>query len=245
MTSAVPGPPVAARPVASSPSAIEAEARQLAELLAQMKKQDYFQVLGVTRQADAGAVKIAYLKAARLYHPDTAPPGAPESLMKARADLFALVGEANRTLADPKLRQDYVAELDAGGDGSRIDVEKILKAEELFQRGAVLVRNRKYAEALAMLDEAIAHNPDEGEFYAWRGWARYLVATDKKVGLAEGQKDLQACLARNPNVAAAYYFLGFLAKSAGDKARATEHFKKCVVLDPKHLDAQRELRMMK
>ena len=46
-------------------------------------------------------------------------------------------------------------------------------------------------------------------------------------------------------MAATYYFLGFVAKTNGDDKAALTHFKKCVSLDPKHIDAQREVRMMK
>jgi lipoprotein NlpI len=49
----------------------------------------------------------------------------------------------------------------------------------------------------------------------------------------------------NPAAAAVHYFLGFLAKSKGDQARAKAAFKKCVELDPRHIDAQRELRTTK
>ena len=46
-------------------------------------------------------------------------------------------------------------------------------------------------------------------------------------------------------MAAAYYFLGFVAKANGDLKVAKVNFQKCVQLDAKHIDAQRELRAMK
>lgn len=245
-------PPVAASAsaVRSTPSGIAAapvpeDTKQLQALFETMKKQTYFEVLGVKKEADAGAVKLAYLKAARSYHPDTVPPGAPEALAKARADIFALISEANRTLSDAKLREEYTAELAAGGSGSKVDVEKILRAEDSFQKGMILVKARKYAEAVKLLESAITDNPDEGEFYAWRGYAKFLVATDRKAVLTDVMKDLNTCVQKNPNVANVYYFLGFVAKLNGDNKTALTHFKKCVSLDPKHIDASRELRTMK
>jgi TolA-binding protein len=241
-------PAAPARPPssASSPAvSVDAEIAQLQSLLAQMKDLNHFEVLGLKKEADTNAVKIAYLKAARSYHPDTVPPGAPEALAKVKADLFARIGEANRTLSDPKLREEYVAELAAGGKGEKVDIEKILRAEDLFNRGKMLVKNRKYADALKAFDEAIGCNNEEGEFYAWRGYMKFLVAADPKSAAPDALKDINLCVAKNANVANAYYFLGFIAKTNGDLKTARTNFKKCTDLDPKHIDAQRELRVMK
>lgn len=253
------GPPAAPRPpvvtvapanVAPPPpvpmgAAAEAEVKQLTALFAQMKKQTLFEVLGVKKEADAGAVKIAYFKLAKSYHPDTVAPGTPEALAKAKADIFALVGEANRVLSDPKLRADYVAELDAGGTGEKVDVSLIFQAEEFFQKGCILVKARKFADAVKMLDDAIKANGDEGEYYVWRGYAKFFGFPDRKLGQTEAMKDITHGLKKNPNVAAAQFFIGMMAKLNGDNAAAKKAFQQCVKMDPQHIDAQRELRMMK
>ena len=239
-------PVVTAAPAAAPvPANAAAETKQMQTLYEQMKKQNFFEVLGVKREADANAVKIAYLKAARSYHPDTVAPGSPEALAKVKADIFALIGEANRTLSDAVLKADYIAELDAGGTGSKVDVEKILRAEEVFQKGRIMMQNRKYADGLKLFEEAVTCNADEAEFYAWRGYAKYLAAADRRNATTEAMKDLQLCVAKNPNVAATYFFMGFIQKANGDEKNALVNFKKCVALDPKHIDAQREVRNAK
>lgn len=241
-----PPPPVmkpAAPKVTAAPPATTAEdIKQLQQLYEVMKKGNYFEVLNLKREADANQVKIAYLKAARSYHPDTIPPGAPPELAKVKADLFALIGEANRTLSDQVMRADYIAELDAGGTGSKVDVEKLLKGEELFQKGRVYVQARKYSDALKLFEDAIGCNGDEPEFYAWRGYSKFMAASDKKLVSADATKDIKACIDKNPNVAAAYFFLGYILKTNGDPKAALVQFKKCVALDPKHIDAAREVR---
>ena len=244
-----PRPPVvtAAAPVAPAPvpANVEGEVKQLVALFEQMKKKTFFDVLGVKKDADANAVKVAYFKLAKSYHPDTAPPGTPEALAKAKADIFALVGEANRVLSDPKLKADYLAEVEAGGTGEKVDVSKLFQAEEFFQKGCILVKARKYPEAVKMLDDAIKANGDEGEFYVWRGYAKFFGHTDKKFGQSEAMKDISYGLKKNPNVAAAHFFIGMMAKLNGDLAAAKKAFQRCVKMDPQHIDAQRELRMMK
>lgn len=219
--------------------------KQLAATLETMKSQNYFEVLNLPRTADSNAVKVGYLKMARNYHPDTVPPGSPESVVKAMADIFALIGEANRTLSDQKLRADYLAEVEAGTAGEKVDVAHLLQAEELFQRGCILVKARKFAEAVKALDEAIKMNDREGEYLGWRGYARYFTIEDKTKGLQEALKEVNQSLKINPNAAPVHYFQGFLYKAAGDLAKAKASFQSCVALDSRHIDAQRELRMMK
>lgn len=65
-----------------------------------MEFKDYYQVLGVDPQADAKAIKTAYRKLARTYHPDVNPdPGA--------EDKFKEVAEAYEVLKDTERRAEY------------------------------------------------------------------------------------------------------------------------------------------
>lgn len=260
-------PPVMAPPVVSSPSAVarpiitsagplpskpvantasfDAEIKRLTDLFETMKKQNHFEVLGLPKDATGASVKVAYFKAAKDYHPDTVPPGSPEALSKAKADIFARIGDAQRTLSDDTLRKDYLADVEAGTAGETVDVSKILQAEEFFQKSKILVQARKYPEAVKMLDDCIALTPEDAELYTWRGYARFFTFADKKVGLPEAMKDISACLKRNPNIVAAHFHQGMMHKVLGDLASAKKHFQQTVKLDPKHIDAQRELRLMK
>jgi tetratricopeptide (TPR) repeat protein len=243
-------PPVAAAkpaaPAVAPATSLDGELRQLEATLKKMREQNFFELFGLTPKAEAGQIKIAYFKLAKLYHPDTVPPGAPDAYAKLKADIFARIGEANRTLTDDSARLDYIADLEAGGTGGdKIDVAQILAAEEQFNKGMLYVKARRYPEAVKILEEAIKGNPEEGEFYAWRGFAKYYTFSDKKAGGAEALKDLAICTKKNPRVAQAYYFHGVIAKSMGDLATAKRMFQKTLELQPDHLDAQRELRLMK
>ena len=63
-----------------------------------MEYKDYYKVLGVDRNADAAAIKKAYRKLARKYHPDVNPDAEAQ---------FKEVGEAYDVLGDPEKREAY------------------------------------------------------------------------------------------------------------------------------------------
>ena len=65
-----------------------------------MQYRDYYEVLGVTRSADADAVKRAYRKLARKYHPDV-------SKVKNAETKFKELQEAYEALRDPEKRAAY------------------------------------------------------------------------------------------------------------------------------------------
>jgi len=232
-----PPPPAAAAPVDFAKELLELKGR-----VTKTKGMTAFELLGVADKADSATIKAAYFKLAKQLHPDTVPPGAPEELGKLKAALFAEVGEAYRRIGDEKSRVAYVEELAMGG--SEVDVSRILQAEEEFSRAEILVKGRRFAEALKLLDQAISNNPDEGEYYAWRGFARYFVTVDKKVAKVEAYRDLQEALNRNPKCVAAYYYLGQIAKLSEDRTAALRNFQKTIELAPHHIDAQRELRIL-
>ncbi|HEX8700027.1 MAG TPA: DnaJ domain-containing protein [Myxococcaceae bacterium] len=249
---AAPAAAPASKPAAPQPSAPAAAASgsgadelpALRQTATTLKGQNHFERLGLTEQTDAGAVKIAYFKLAKQYHPDTLPPNAPPELERLKAEIFGYIGDAYRTLTDDKSRAEYIESLKGGTEGQEeVDVVAILQAEERFKKGTIFMKSRKYAEAVKIFDEAIQLNPDEAEFYAWRGFARFCAAPDQKAAQPEAFRELQAAIKKNDRCAPAYYFLGLVAKALGDQSGALKHFKKTVELQPDHIDAQREIRM--
>src|SRR5512135_1233071 len=66
-----------------------------------MAKQDYYQILGVERNASQDEVKKAYRKLALQYHPDRNPGN------KEAEENFKEAAEAYEVLGDPEKRQRY------------------------------------------------------------------------------------------------------------------------------------------
>jgi molecular chaperone DnaJ len=66
-----------------------------------MAKEDFYQILGVKRDAKPEEIKKAYRRLARKYHPDVNPGD------KAAEERFKLITEAHEVLSDPKKRKVY------------------------------------------------------------------------------------------------------------------------------------------
>jgi molecular chaperone DnaJ len=80
-----------------------------------LEKRDYYEVLGVGREADEAVLKTAYRKLAHQHHPDKNPGD------KAAEERFKEVSEAYAVLSDPDKRARYDRFGFAGGQGSPDD----------------------------------------------------------------------------------------------------------------------------
>src|SRR5512132_4331427 len=87
-----------------------------------MDYKDYYKILGVERNADADAIKKAYRKLARQYHPDV------NKGDKRAEERFKEINEANDVLSDPEKRKlydqlgaNYQQYRQAGGDPRNYD----------------------------------------------------------------------------------------------------------------------------
>ncbi|HTO96730.1 MAG TPA: DnaJ domain-containing protein [Myxococcales bacterium] len=234
-------PPTFAQPPADE--SLDAQKVRLGQLWERLAGVDHFQALGMERKsASAAEAKRNFFVLAKELHPDTVTDPAQADLKELKERLFARINEAAQVLGDDKRRKEYEGELD--GKADTVDVSRIFAAEENFQRAEIFIKAHKYQEGLDLLEQAMQMNPDEAEFYAWRGYAKFLMSKDRKGSFEACAGDCRKAMKMVERCLPAHLFLGHMAKMTGDLKLARKCYTKVLELDEKHVDAQRELRLM-
>jgi tetratricopeptide (TPR) repeat protein len=235
-----PPPTYAQTPAGETP---EQAIQRLTAVVEKLAKADHFVLLGMERKtASAAEAKRNFYVLAKELHPDTVTDTAQDELRQLKERLFARINEAAQVLSDDKRRKDYENELE--GKKNSVDVARIFAAEENFQRAEILIKAHKYQEGLDLLEKAIEMNDEEAEFYAWRGYARFLVARDRKAVYEEAAGDCKKAIKMIDKCLPAHLFLGHMAKVLGEMNLAQQSYQRVLQLDPTHIEAQRELRLM-
>ncbi|HVO31514.1 MAG TPA: DnaJ domain-containing protein, partial [bacterium] len=230
------GPAPAAKPVVNL--------EELKKTLAEYEKKTLFEVLGVSKTSTPSDAKKAYFALAKKYHPDTIPTDASPEHRKLVEQIFAIIGRANSVLEDPKQREQYLMDLEVGGDGANLEAEGLLNAELEFQKGEFfLLKKKDAAQAEKHLAIALKLNPKEGEHHILWGWLLFLKS--KGGAAAEAEKYiLNGLKMRENNVAVGFLFLGHIYKAKNDIAKAEKYYQKCVSIDEKNAEAMSELRVI-
>ncbi|MBX5484887.1 MAG: response regulator [Myxococcaceae bacterium] len=251
-----PRPAVKARAVGSllpelsgvhSPSSAEDSLlrERLAAKVAAMRKQDYFEILGVPTTAGREEIKRAYFAMAKEYHPDKHFGSSSAEVRQLAAQIYDLISTAHDTLTDPVERERYAKEIAAGvkrdiGD----EVGKILAAEGRFQKGEELMRQRQYEAARRLFEEAIQLYDQEGEFHAWLGWSMFQANPGDAATADAALRALEKAIALNPKMDKSYLFTGYIFKATGRPDKAEKQFEKAIQCNPDCTEALRELRLL-
>lgn len=180
-----------AQPEASAPPAMPEklarildQARRLAVQLGDTSP-NYYEVLGVARDADDKAIRAAFRLKARDYHGDRfarfkLEPEDAAAVQK----VFIEVNRAHEALTDAAQRKEHDARLEMEARGQKVDpsgdtrahIAQALKAEKLVRNGVNLLRAGKAQAALERFDEALSITADDLIAISGRAYAEVLVA---------------------------------------------------------------------
>jgi hypothetical protein len=210
-------------------------------------KEDYYQRLSLGRDAPQDQVEQAFVALRTLWDPELLPP----ALEEAKNDcsfVMSCLGEAFSTLSNPGLRQEYtqslaVAALRAPADQIEADLaacgttDAYEGATGCFARGEL-----ERAERLAK--RATKVTPEAGAPLALLAW---IEATKPQNASPDETKKrilmLDRAIRADDKLEQAYYWRALLHKRIDSHNAALWNFRKVIEMNPKHMDAVREIRV--
>ncbi|MDF1554791.1 MAG: response regulator [Deferrisomatales bacterium] len=211
-----------------------------------LRSRNHFQVLEVPLETSDEQVRAAYLQHAKDCHPDMLSPSDPQELVKIYSEMFRAMQAAYETLKSESRRREYLRFLQEGIEEQPTDGAKILEAEERFQEGRQFLKRRDWNQAAEAFADALALNPDEGEYALDLGLARMRQASSAtSPSLADAEQLFQRARELMPASPEPHYRLGRLATRMGDSERAATFFRAALACNPNHLESLRELRLSK
>jgi len=245
---APPAPPApSSRPSEPNRSQDELKAQRDAILgrAAEIDKEDYFTILGVTREATEEEIRAAYFSLVKRWHPDRLPSEL-NDVRDASAKVFSRIHQAFETLANAEQRAQYLQVLEGGGGTPEEaeEVQRILDAADAFQRAQVFLKKRDMEQAELHAERAMNGDPEQADYIAfWVSLQLQKRASDPNAPLADLLKLLDDALAKDAVCERALFCRGTLLKRIGRTEAAMSDFRKVVELYPKNIDAARELRL--
>lgn len=239
--------------LAGPPGDIAARRMEIEQRARSIDSEDYFQMLGVARDATPEQERNAYFALARVWHPDRLP-GDLADLRAPIGRIFARFNEAYQTLGDAARRAEYLEKLDRRGSAPDDDDQKLARVVDAaleFQKAEILVRKHDLAGAEELASRAVDADPEQPEYRTLLTWIKALRRGDPP-GTPDGTVSthfddliqiLDAVIEKEPQYERALYYRGVLQKRAGRYDKAMRDFKLVAELNPKNLDAVREVRL--
>lgn len=210
---------------------------------ATIDKMNYFEMLGIAADTPTSQVQPVFLALAKRWHPDRVGPELAD-VREACARVFARLSEAASTLGNEEQRAKYMRLLDEGG-ATPEDQEKIgavLDAASAFQKAEVMLKRGDLAKAEEFCATAVRLDA-QPDYTALLGWLESQKPENQSPEATQRYEAVMTeAIAKSERCERAVFYRGLLRKRRGDVG-AIEDFRRAFELNPKNLDAQREVRV--
>jgi tetratricopeptide (TPR) repeat protein len=175
---------------------------------------DYYQLLGVEPDTRGAAIKKAYFKKAKRFHPDALARLGLNRIKTQAGEVFARVSEAYEVLKDDDKRALYDARLADGGDES--DANRLAQAETFYVKATFLMKMGNFREAHPLLESAVELWPDDAAYQSDLGWTLYKKAPSEPKRALE---HLETALALDSDNAECEFRVGLVKRALEKEAQ--------------------------
>jgi len=218
-------------------------AATLSEMTVELHKwsrSNHFEVLGAGKEASDADVRDRMRKLSLVYHPDRQL-GAHPRVQQLAESMYARVQDAFAAVETPDLRSEYRARLRSEDTGESATGRDQGSAQVAMAQAAILLRQKRYADAAGLYRDATLHDTGNAEAHMWFGWCSYL-ADHGAVDVAT--TELTRALELNGRLIDSLFYLGRVQLLEKNFDQARDWFKKAADSPSGHPEAARELRLM-
>jgi curved DNA-binding protein CbpA len=222
----------AASPVVKSEEerSVDPKVRAMIEdMHARYQQLGFYGVLDIADTASTAAIKKAYYRAAKKFHPDMHFSLADVGLKAKLSDIFSFVYQAYATLSNGRLRREYDAS--AGGKPAHPRGTQE-KARQQFEDGMVCFRDGNHSDAELHFAQAVYYDSKVSRYHYYYGLA---LAAQRR--FKEAERALEKARKIEPDNPACLAELGFIHLSLGFRLRARGFFEKALALSPSNARA--------
>jgi len=208
-------------------------------LIENVDKYDHYKMLGLKKDASADAIKQAYRKLARDFHPDVFYSEATEKMKPHVADVFTRIKKAFDVLSIHRKRQEY--DLSMGHiketDEMRAIKRKKARANMQYKIALNAMKQRQFTKAIDFLKSAIDIDPSEAFFY---GKLAEVYSKNPR-WYRVGKEACEDAIEREPGNPEFYITYGQILKSEGLIDQAKNNYFKALQLNPYNEEALQEM----
>ncbi|MEP6787342.1 MAG: DnaJ domain-containing protein [Acidobacteriota bacterium] len=221
-------------PVPEDPPAVAMPVEEYLQRVENAKS--YYEILGVSVDADISELKRAYFTFAKSFHPDHFHAEGGETLQRIQ-NAFTQLAHAHETLKNAEAREGYdyrMREQDGNDAKADLTAGGHDQAEKHFEKGLDLLMEDEYEAALPFLARAVHFAPKTARYHAYYGKA--LSADIKKRHKAEAE--IQTALKLDPNDPTFRLLLSEFYIKFNLLKRAEGELTRLLALFPSHREAQ-------
>lgn len=221
--------------------------REILEMHERVQEANYYEILGVDREADKAMVSSRFRDLARKWHVDRFSQyelGADKAKVQ---EIFSVLNSAHKTLTHEEKRAEYDMEIHEGPS-----INEILEAESHFRSGKSMLNSGSYKGAHESFKTAYDMKDDELEYEAYMLYTEYLLIPKNDDGEAKQRARTKEIFDRLDNISIdltekdwLLTFLGTVAIGLGRLREAEGLFQEALMANSKNTNAKRQLRLLR
>ena len=195
------------------------------------KDLNYYQLFGVADSAPVEEIKRAYFDFSRKYHPDRINAAPDSSVMLKANAVFAEINKAFEVLSDKQKKNEY----DARGYKEESEVaagagDKAKNIRNLYLTANRLYKEKKYFEAVTLLEEVISVDNTRSTYFLLLGLAQSKLPTMIK----QAVENLEKACEIEPWNADPVFALGEVYRAQNMLKKAEHYFQKALEINMEH-----------